>query len=106
MFGVSPPIRGGRCGGAANPMTLDRNWQLHARYGVQNNLQALTERSKHRRHFNNARHIGDPRILVTTTDENNHVGQEALKNISTTDGSSNCVPFTCQTRYFKPQEIK
>lgn len=106
IFGMSPPVRGGRCGGAANHMTLDRNWQLQTNYGVQHNLQALTERSRHQRSLSASRFLGDPRILVSSAEENSPVGQEEYSPIMVAESPVNCVPFACQTRYFKPQEIK
>lgn len=97
VFGVSPPVRGGRCGGAANPMTLDRNWHMHARYAVRHNLQALRERSSP---LAFPRDIGDPCILVASTDDDQAAVCEDANGHVAMEGTPICEPFACQTRYF------
>ncbi|GMH32173.1 hypothetical protein BSKO_00007 [Bryopsis sp. KO-2023] len=104
IFGMSPPTRGGPCGGAYNPLTLDRNWHRQARFAVQHNLQALRERDLQGGSCLRTSSVGDPRLLTTSPDyipiRRNTFAVGASEN------STNTVPFTCQTRYFEPQKIK
>lgn len=43
FFGVSPPVRSGWAGGAANPISHDTTWAKQAVGASRNNLQALRE---------------------------------------------------------------
>lgn len=104
IFGMSPPTRGGPCGGAYNPLTLDRNWHRQARFAVQHNLQALRERDLQGGSCLRTSSVGDPRLLTTSPDYF-PIRRDTFA-VGSSENATKTVPFTCQTRYFEPQKIK
>lgn len=111
MFGVSPPVRGGQFGGAANPLIHDARWLSCARKVTHSNLQALRERDLKasgtpffEQHFQ-SECLGDSKLLFGSMDGSSPYGagdqlDETDLVITVEDEGCGGAPFSCTARYF------
>jgi hypothetical protein len=67
-FGVSPPVRSGFCGGAANPLAHDSSWMVGAYSASCTNLQALRELDSTGTTFLDHRSSDDSKGSISTPD--------------------------------------
>lgn len=98
-LGMSPPVRGGLCGGAANPLSQDSHWRRSARLATASSLQALQERDLQGVSFLRQGSVGDAKLLVASLEE---ADAEAMDDgeAEFVAGESPNAPFSCSARYF------
>lgn len=101
FLGVSPPVRGGLYGGAANPLSQDSNWRRCARVATASSLQALRERDLQGVSFLRSGCLGDSKLLLGSP------GCDPCGGDSFDEADSGCEegdnpsqPFACVARYF------
>eukprot|EP00775_Hariotina_reticulata_P006428 gene6428-6659_t len=99
-LGVSPPVRSGCCGGAANPWSHDRSWKMSAYSASSTNLQALRELDNEGESFLKAKDSA-ARLVLSATDAPVVDPAECSSDAgSETTAVNECTPFTCRTAYF------
>lgn len=100
FLGVSPPVRGGLYGGAANPLSQDSNWRRSARMATASSLQALRERDLQGISFLRSGCVGDSKLLLAPI-EHDSAGDSLDEPESGFVGAeSPGQPFACNARYF------
>lgn len=99
-LGVSPPVRSGCYGGAANPWSHDRSWKSSAYSASHSNLEALRELDQEGESFLKCEPctadlvLGSPRLVSS------HAQVESSDAGSDAPSATECTPFTCHTAYF------
>lgn len=98
-LGVSPPVRSGCWGGAANPWSHDRSWKLSAYSASSTNLQALRELDSEGESFLKAKDSGAGKLVLGVQTS---LPDPADCSDAGSDGTAvnECAPFTCHTEYF------
>lgn len=101
FLGVSPPVRGGLYGGAANPLSQDSNWRRCARIATASSLQALRERDLQGVSFLRSGCVGDSKLLLGSPGRDPCAGDFFDDADSACgDGDNAGQPFACSARYF------
>lgn len=111
IFGVSPPVRSGCYGGAANPIAHDHSWKRCAYNASHSNLQALREIDSAGAGFLRSVQGGDPSLLLGSPEFSFCEGGElfprgAGRGPSMGGGCPTPMavcpaePFSCKAQYF------
>jgi len=101
FLGVSPPVRGGLYGGAANPLSQDSNWRRCARMATASSLQALRERDLQGVSFLRSGCVGDSKLLMSSMEHDTCAGDSLDESESGFVGTeSPSQPFACNATYF------
>lgn len=99
FLGVSPPVRSGCFGGAANPWSHDRSWKMSAYSASSTNLQALRELDSEGESFLKVKESGAG-LVVLGLEERLPDPADCSDAGSDTTAVNECAPFTCHTEYF------
>lgn len=119
FLGVSPPVRGGFFGGAANPLAHDASWKGTAYSASHTNLQALRQLdSTGPISFLRSGPSGDARLLLGSPLETAALAEEAEASWDepiemdspalvppsrmecNAQAAAAAAPFSCQAQYF------
>jgi len=106
FLGVSPPLRSGWAGGAANPISHDKTWTRSAYSASHTNLQALREIESSGISF--LRGMDHNHILLGSPDFTSHCLSEEISwtnscQLEPNHGAASCntaSPFHCHVEYF------
>jgi len=99
-FGVSPPVRNGRNGGAENPLTFDPTWQKLTRTYVLRNLHAIRKNERRSRCLEvDGIHAASPRLESTPKRR-----EPCRKGMADVTPSQNA--FSCKVRYYHPNSCE
>ncbi|GIL88034.1 hypothetical protein Vretimale_6395 [Volvox reticuliferus] len=101
-LGISPPVRSGFYGGAANPIQHDSTWSACAFNASHSNLQALRELDMQHSFL---RCTGDYRLLLGSPDMRSFMEEVAerssqVQSQAQQESSRHLLPFTCRAQYF------
>lgn len=103
-LGVSPPVRSGCYGGAANPWSHDRSWKTSAYSASHTNLEALRELDLEGESFLKCETCAAPDLALgsspQTASASTHASLESSDAGSDPPSTTECTPFTCHTAYF------
>ncbi|GFR45818.1 hypothetical protein Agub_g7274 [Astrephomene gubernaculifera] len=102
FLGVSPPVRSGCYGGAANPILHDSSWSACALNASHSNLQALRELDSQHSFL---RCTGDYRLLLGSPDVRSLVEEVTERSAlqqpqPQQEPRHHLLPFTCRAQYF------
>lgn len=101
FLGVSPPVRGGLYGGAANPLSQDSHWRRCARKATASSLQALRERDLQGLSFLRSGCVGESKLLLASQEYDDCGADSTDENDTTFAGTeSPRQPFSCNARYY------
>ncbi|KAF8069568.1 hypothetical protein HT031_001685 [Scenedesmus sp. PABB004] len=95
-LGVSPPVRSGCYGGAANPWSHDRSWKSRAYSASSTNLAALRELDSEGESFLRAKDCGPGAVVLGVPAPPPPPAAEPAPAPS----GGGCAPFACHTAYF------
>ncbi|PNH07767.1 hypothetical protein TSOC_005735 [Tetrabaena socialis] len=96
FFGVSPPVRSGCFGGAANPILHDSQWSARALNASHTNLQQLRELDSQHSFM---RCTGDYRLLLGSPDFRSLADEVAAPQAQQQE-TRHLLPFACRAQYF------
>lgn len=100
-LGVSPPVRSGCFGGAANPWSHDRSWKMSAYSASSTNLQALRELDSEGESFLRTKDSAAARLVLGALDLPVADPADCSDAGSDATAVNECEPFTqCHTVYF------
>lgn len=102
FLGVSPPVRSGCYGGAANPLSHDWSWKRTAYSASHTNLQALRELDSSGESFLKGKMSGCDAQLVLGSPELAPLAEAAEWSDAASDTTTTTeyTPFSCHTEYF------